>query len=164
LPVLAIARAFDLELSLGDFQRISDETPFLADLKPSGQYVMQDLHDVRGVSGVIKLMLNEGLLNGDCLTVTGRTIEENLKELDPLHEDQKLYSGFTENLEDRLDRHHRGSFPATMDRMPIQLITYLFFFDKYKAIEYEKYLQTGCFLPLRCAQEWESIPLLELRF
>ena len=67
-------------LNLADFQRVSDRTPLLADLKPSGKYVMEDLWQVGGVPAVMKLLLAEGLLHGDCLTVTGKTVAENLAE------------------------------------------------------------------------------------
>lgn len=90
LHLLAIAHAFEIDLSLSDFQRISDETPFLADLKPSGKYVMQDLHEVGGVPGVMKLMLNEGMFDGNCKSITGKTIGENLERLDPLKEGQAV--------------------------------------------------------------------------
>lgn len=90
LHLLAIARAFELELSLDDFTRISAETPFLADLKPSGKYVMEDLHLVGGIPGVMKMMLEEGMLDGSCLTVTGKSIAENLEDFKPLHEAQEI--------------------------------------------------------------------------
>ncbi len=90
IHMLAIARSFDLNLELSDIQKISDHTPFLADLKPSGKYVMQDLHNIGGVPAVMKMMLKEGLLDGSCLTVTGKTIEENLEQVSPLSEDQKI--------------------------------------------------------------------------
>jgi len=90
LHLIAIAKAFDLKLNLADFQRISDSTPFLADLKPSGQYVMQDLHEVGGIPGVMKMMLENNLLDGSCLTVTGKTIAENLSELPPLKSGQQV--------------------------------------------------------------------------
>jgi len=90
LHLLAIAHAFEVELALEDFQRISERTPFLADLKPSGKYLMEDLHKVGGVPGVMKMMLGQGLLDGSCLTATGKTIEENLKGLPDLNETQKI--------------------------------------------------------------------------
>ena len=90
LHLLAIARSFDLELELADFQRITDSTPFLADLKPSGKYVMEDLHNAGGVPAVMKLMLEEGMIDGTCLTVTGKTVAENLAELPGLVEGQKV--------------------------------------------------------------------------
>ncbi len=90
LHLLAIAKSFEIELTLHDFARISAETPFLADLKPSGKYLMEDLHLVGGIPGVMKMMLEEGLLDGTCMTVTGKTIAENLAELPSLHETQDI--------------------------------------------------------------------------
>ncbi|MGA0274090.1 MAG: dihydroxy-acid dehydratase [Flavobacteriaceae bacterium] len=84
LHFLAIAKAAHLELTIDDFQKISDTTPFLADLKPSGKYLMKDLHQVGGVPAVLKYMLNEGMLHGDCITVTGKTLAENLAEVPDL--------------------------------------------------------------------------------
>ncbi len=78
LHLIAMAKSVDLKLELNDFQRISDRTPVLGDLKPSGRYLMQDLHKVGGVPLVMKYLLQEGLLHGDCLTVTGKSIKENL--------------------------------------------------------------------------------------
>lgn len=94
LHLLAIARSVDVELSIDDFQQISDKTPFLADLKPSGKYVMEDLFQVGGVPAVMKLLLEQGYLHGDCMTVTGKTLAENLAELDPLPEDQQIIRPF----------------------------------------------------------------------
>lgn len=85
-----MARAVDVEIRLDDFQRLSNSVPYLADLKPSGSYVMEDLHAVGGVPGVMKLLLAEGLLHGDCLTVTGKTVAENLAELPGLTEGQPI--------------------------------------------------------------------------
>lgn len=90
LHFLAIAKAYDIDWSLKDFQKITDTTPFLADLKPSGKYVMQDLHNVGGVPAVMKLLLEEGIIDGSCLSVTGKTIAENLAEVQPLSNDQKV--------------------------------------------------------------------------
>ncbi|MAB67816.1 MAG: dihydroxy-acid dehydratase [Bacteroidetes bacterium] len=90
LHLLAIAKAAQIDFTISDFQRISDETPFLADLKPSGSYVMEDLHEIGGVPGVMKYLLEAGLLHGDCLTVTGKTLSENLAEVPPLLKDQKV--------------------------------------------------------------------------
>lgn len=90
LHLIAMARAVDVTLTIDDFQSVSDRIPFLADLKPSGQYVMEDLHDVGGIPAVMKFLLDEGLLIGDCMTVTGKTIAENLAELDPLSEEQAI--------------------------------------------------------------------------
>ena len=90
LHMIAIAKAFDIPLTLHDFQRISDETPFLADLKPSGKYLMEDLHEIGGIPAVMKMLLQEGLLDGSCLTVTGKTVAENLENVSLPSEDQKV--------------------------------------------------------------------------
>ncbi|WP_109299091.1 dihydroxy-acid dehydratase [Aquimarina sp. AU474] len=90
LHFLAIARAADVEFTLADFQRISDETPFLADLKPSGKYLMEDVHQVGGIPAVLKYLLKKGLLHGDCLTVTGKTLAENLLDVKDLEEGQDV--------------------------------------------------------------------------
>ena len=90
LHLLAMARSVDVSLSLDDFQAVSDRVPFLADLKPSGKFVMEDLHDIGGTPAVIKYLLEERLLEGDCLTVTGRTLAENVAHLPGLKEGQKL--------------------------------------------------------------------------
>lgn len=90
LHMLAIAHAADIHWTLEDFQKISDSTPFLADLKPSGQFLMEDLHAVGGVPAVMKFMLANGMLHGDCMTVTGKTIAENLADVPDLAPDQKV--------------------------------------------------------------------------
>ncbi len=90
LHFLAIARAADVDFTLADFQRISDETPFLADLKPSGKYLMEDLHKVGGIPAVLKYLLKKGILNGECLTVTGKTLAENLLDVPDLTEGQDV--------------------------------------------------------------------------
>ncbi len=90
LHLIAMARAVGVDLTLDDFQNVSDRVPFLADLKPSGQYVMEDLHEVGGIPAVMKYLLSEGLLNGDCMTVTGKTVAENLSEVKPLSDGQKI--------------------------------------------------------------------------
>ncbi len=94
LHLLAMAKAADVDLSLDDFQRISDKTPFLADLKPSGKYLMEDLHNIGGVPGVLKILLREGYLHGDCLTVTGKTLADNLEEIDDLKLGQDIIYSF----------------------------------------------------------------------
>jgi dihydroxy-acid dehydratase len=81
LHLIAMARSVNVPLSIDDFQRVSDRVPYLADLRPSGKYVQEDLHKVGGTPAVMKLLLENGLLIGDCLTITGRTIAENLKDL-----------------------------------------------------------------------------------
>ncbi len=98
LHMIAIAKAFDVEFTIDDIQKISDETPFLADLKPSGKYVMQDLHDVGGIPAVMKMMLEHGLIDGSCMTVTGKTVAENLAEVDTLSKDQKVIYPIDEPL------------------------------------------------------------------
>ncbi len=90
LHLLAISEAFDIPLTIGEFQQWSDTTPFLADLKPSGKYVMQDLHEAGGIPAVMKMMLEHGLIDGSCLTVTGKTIEENLRDVNPIGSDQDI--------------------------------------------------------------------------
>ena len=90
LHLIAMARALELELTLDDFQSVSDRVPFLADLKPSGQYVMHDLHNIGGTPAVMKYLLAEGLLNGDCMTVTGKTLAENLADVPGLAEGQEI--------------------------------------------------------------------------
>ena len=90
LHYLAIAKAANIVLTIDDFQRISDCTPFLADLKPSGKFLMEDVHRVGGVPAVMKYMVEHGMLHGDCLTVTGKTIAENLETVQPLNVDQKV--------------------------------------------------------------------------
>jgi dihydroxy-acid dehydratase len=90
LHLLAMARSVDIKLDLDDFQRLSNTTPFIADLKPSGKYLMEDLHNVGGVPAVLKLMLNQGFLDGSCMTVTGKSIGENLESIKGLDEQQKV--------------------------------------------------------------------------
>ncbi|CAL2094034.1 dihydroxy-acid dehydratase [Tenacibaculum sp. 190524A05c] len=90
LHFLAIAKAADVQFTLEDFQRISDETPFLADLKPSGKYLMEDVHKVGGTPAVLKYLLEKGLVHGDCLTVTGKTLAENLAEVPSLTDGQEV--------------------------------------------------------------------------
>ncbi|MBY0585957.1 dihydroxy-acid dehydratase [bacterium] len=90
LHLLAIARSLEVDLTLDDFHRISNRTPLLCDLRPSGKYVMEDLHDVGGIPGVMRYLLNKGYLNGDCITVTGKTIGENLLNLPDLKPGQDV--------------------------------------------------------------------------
>ncbi|MEX2307876.1 MAG: dihydroxy-acid dehydratase [Pirellulales bacterium] len=81
MHLIAMARAVEVPLTIDDFQRASDRVPYLADLRPSGKYVQEDLHSVGGTPAVMKLLLEEGLLHGDCLTITGKTVAENLAKL-----------------------------------------------------------------------------------
>ena len=90
LHLIAMARAVDVALTIDDFQAVSDRVPLLADLKPSGKYVMEDLHNVGGTPAVMKYLLEKGCIKGDCLTVTGKTIAENLKGLPGLKAEQDV--------------------------------------------------------------------------
>jgi len=81
LHLIAMARAVNVDLTIDDFQKVSDRIPFLADLKPSGKYVQEDLHKVGGTPGLLKYLLEKGLIDGSCLTVTGQTLAENLASL-----------------------------------------------------------------------------------
>jgi dihydroxy-acid dehydratase len=90
IHMLAMAHAADVPFTIDDFQEISNKTPFLADLKPSGKYVMEDLYNAGGVPAVQKLLLEEGYLHEDCITVTGKTLEENVEELPGLLEEQNI--------------------------------------------------------------------------
>lgn len=90
LHLLAMARSVNVPLSLQDFQRTSNRVPYLADLKPSGKFVQEDLHSIGGTPAVMKYLLSEGLLTGDCLTVTGKTLAENLASLPGLKQGQSI--------------------------------------------------------------------------
>ncbi len=90
LHLIAMARAVDVPLALDDFQAISDRVPFLADLKPSGRYVMEDMQGIGGTPGLMKYLWANGLIQGDCLTVTGRTVAENLAAVPGLSEGQPI--------------------------------------------------------------------------
>jgi dihydroxy-acid dehydratase len=90
LHLLAIAKAAGVPLALDDFQKASDRVPLLADLKPSGKYVQEDLHSVGGTPALMKYLLERGFLHGDCMTVTGKTLGENLADLPPLKSGQQI--------------------------------------------------------------------------
>ncbi|MEO0331771.1 MAG: dihydroxy-acid dehydratase [Bacteroidota bacterium] len=90
LHLIAVAKSVGIQLMLKDFQEVSDRTPYIADLKPSGKYLMEDLHNVGGIPAAMKLLLKEGYIHGDCLTVTGKSVAENLDELPGLAEGQKI--------------------------------------------------------------------------
>ncbi len=90
LHLIAMARSVDVPLSIDDFQLVSDRIPFLADLKPSGRFVQEDLHAIGGTPAVMKFLLAEGLLNGDCLTVTGKSLAENVADLPGLSAGQEV--------------------------------------------------------------------------
>jgi len=91
LHLIAMARAAGIALDIDAFQAVSDRIPFLADLKPSGQYVMEDLHKVGGVPAVMKYLLEQGFIDGDCLTVTGHTVAENLADVPSLTPGQEVF-------------------------------------------------------------------------
>ncbi|MEX0725289.1 MAG: dihydroxy-acid dehydratase [Planctomycetaceae bacterium] len=90
LHLIAMARAVDVPLTIDDFQKVSDRVPYIADLKPSGKYVMEDLHHVGGTPAVMKYLLEKNYIDGSCMTVTGKTIAENLKDLNGLAEGQRI--------------------------------------------------------------------------
>src|SRR5690554_575906 len=98
LHLIAMAHSVDLELTLEDFQKISDKVPVLADLKPSGKYLMEDLHAVGGVPAVMKYLLANNLLHGDCLTVTGKTVAENMAKIPDLSAGQDVFLPFESPL------------------------------------------------------------------
>ncbi len=100
LHLIAMARAVDVPLGVDDFQAVSDRVPFLADLKPSGQYVMEDLHNVGGVPAVMRYLLSEGMLNGDCMTVTGHTVAENLETLPDLSDGQQVFHSLADPIKE----------------------------------------------------------------
>ncbi len=95
LHLIAIAHSVDVDLTVDDFQSVSDRVPLLADFKPSGSFVMEDLHQVGGLPAVLKMLLEGGLVNGDCLTVTGRTLSENLEGLPGLTPGQAIVRPLT---------------------------------------------------------------------
>ena len=95
LHLIAMARSVGIDLTLADFQSVSDRIPFLADLKPSGKFVQEDLHSVGGTPAVMKYLLAEGMLDGSCMTVTGKTMAENIEPLPGLKEGQKIVQPVT---------------------------------------------------------------------
>lgn len=99
LHFIAMGKAIGVEITQDDFQRMSDVTPVLADFKPSGKYLMQDLHQYGGIPAVMKYLLDEGLLHGDCLTVTGKTVAENLADVKSIMDyDQKIIHKLSDPL------------------------------------------------------------------
>jgi dihydroxy-acid dehydratase len=98
LHLIAMARAVGVTLTIDDFQAVSERVPFLADLKPSGRYVMEDLHNIGGTPAVIKYLLENGLINGDCLTVTGKTIADNVAQLPGLKAGQDVVHSLKEPI------------------------------------------------------------------
>ena len=98
LHLLAMARSVGVELGIEDFQRTSDRIPLLADLKPSGRYVMEDLHNVGGTPAVLKMLLERDVVHGDCMTVTGRTLAENLETLPGLGANQDVVQSWDDPI------------------------------------------------------------------
>ncbi len=90
LHFLAITKALNIDFPLSEFQKISDKTPLLADLRPSGKYLMEDVFKIGGIPAVMKMLLNNDLIHGDCLTVTGKTVAENLANIQPINDIQKV--------------------------------------------------------------------------
>jgi dihydroxy-acid dehydratase len=90
LHLIAMARAVGVSLGIDDFQQVSDRVPYLGELKPSGRFVMEDLHRAGGTPALLKMLLARGVLNGDCLTVTGRTLAENLEDAPDLAPGQQV--------------------------------------------------------------------------
>ena len=100
LHLIAMAHSVGLKLTVDDIQRFSDQTPVLADLKPSGKYLMEDLHSVGGVPAVLKYLLGKGLIHGDCLTVTGKTVAENLADVPNLMEGQDVFRDLSDPIKE----------------------------------------------------------------
>jgi dihydroxy-acid dehydratase len=100
LHLIAIARSIGVELSIDDFQSVSDRIPFLADLKPSGKYVMEDLHQVGGTPAVLKLLLEHDAIDGDCLTVTGQSLADNLVGLPDLADGQDVIQPWNQPIKE----------------------------------------------------------------
>lgn len=100
LHLLAMARSVDINLTIDDFQSVSDRIPYLADLKPSGKFVQEDLHSIGGTPAVMKYLMQEGLLDGSCMTVTGKTLGENLDALPGLKEGQTIVQPVTNPIKD----------------------------------------------------------------
>jgi dihydroxy-acid dehydratase len=98
LHLIAMARAVDVPLTIDDFQRTSDRIPLLADMKPSGRYVQEDLDRVGGIPALMKYLLAENLLNGECMTVTGKTLAENLNGAAPLAQEQDVVSSLDQPI------------------------------------------------------------------
>jgi len=95
IHLIAMAKSVGVSLTLHDFQRISDQTPYIADLKPSGVFLFEDLHEAGGIPAVMKFLLKEGFLDGNCLSVTGKTLGENLEEVADLVSGQKIIRPFS---------------------------------------------------------------------
>ena len=100
LHLIAIAHSVGIELTIDDFQSVSDRTPFLADLKPSGAHSMVDLSEIGGVPAVLKFLLEAGRIDGSIMTVTGKTLAENLEECQPLKSGQQIVRPFSNPIKE----------------------------------------------------------------
>jgi dihydroxy-acid dehydratase len=98
LHLIAIAKSIGVRLSIDDFQKVSDHVPYIAELKPNGKFVMEDINDIGGIPAVQKMLLKEGLLNGDCMTVTGRTLGENIENVPGLSVGQKIIHSLSDPI------------------------------------------------------------------
>lgn len=98
IHLIAMAKAINVSLSIDDFQDISNRVPYLADLKPSGKFLMEDLHEIGGIPGVMKFLLKNGILNGNCMTVTGKTLGENLEEVPDFPATQQIIRSLSNPL------------------------------------------------------------------
>ncbi len=98
LHLIAIAKSVGVKVTIDDFQNISNRVPYIAELKPSGKFVMEDINDIGGVPAVQKMLLKEGLLDGDCLTVTGRTLGENIEKVADLAAGQKIVHSLSDPI------------------------------------------------------------------
>ena len=90
LHLIAIAKSTGVKLTIDDFQKVSDHVPYIAELKPSGKFVMEDINDIGGIPAAQKMLLKEGLLEGNCMTVTGKTLGENIEKVADLSAGQKI--------------------------------------------------------------------------
>ncbi len=105
LHLLAMAHTVNVPLAIDDFEKLGKDSPVLADLRPSGHYLMSELNEIGGVQPLMKMLLEEGLLNGECLTVTGKTLEENLDKVKPYPKSQKIISSISSPI--KKDSHLR---------------------------------------------------------
>ena len=121
LHLLAIARSLKVDLTIDDFQGISDRTPLLADFRPSGPYVMEDLHEIGGLPAVIGMLLAEGLLHGDCMTVTGKSLAENAAEAPGLAANQSVVRGLADPI--KASGHLRILYGNVAERGAVAKIT-----------------------------------------
>ena len=105
LHLLAMAHTVNVPLAIDDFEKLGKDSPVLADLRPSGHYLMSELNEIGGVQPLMKMLLEEGLLNGECMTVTGKTLEENLDKVKPYPKSQKIISSISSPI--KKDSHLR---------------------------------------------------------